>query len=297
MKKRGEVIATYISSALLIASLILSRQTYLKGKIKEDNDLPKEPTKQYFTKINKDIIKGKAELIYQDYIENEFNTVLPVKEEIETNKVEKRFNFAYINNDTIASNRRLKTEYKLEKYQKVIIIEEDNNKYFIEYINNDNISETGYVLKKDITILPDTFIEVDISSQTVKMYMDAKLVLESPVVTGMKGVTPTRLGYHEIYEMKEHTFLKGYNANGTLRYSRFVDYWIGFDIENRIGLHDAEYHHDEDIDVYHGWRTKEEFNKETYLEHGSLGCVNSLNETAKIIYENSEVGTKVLVHK
>ena len=50
-----------------------------------------------------------------------------------------------------------------------------------------------------------------------------------------------------------------------------------------IGLHDAS------------WRRK--FGGNIYLKDGSHGCVNMPSDKASDLYENVEVGTKVLVHK
>ena len=37
--------------------------------------------------------------------------------------------------------------------------------------------------------------------------------------------------------------------------------------------------------------------EQKYHWNGSNGCINLQKETAKLIYENSQIGTKVLVHK
>ena len=67
------------------------------------------------------------------------------------------------------------------------------------------------------------------------------------------------------------------------------------------GLHDAEYHtkYDKNGNYVkdHGWRSYDEFGTNIYHSNGSHGCINLPNQTAKEIYNNVEVGNKVLVKK
>ena len=131
-----------------------------------------------------------------------------------------------------------------------------------------------FVESKNITELPKKYIELDISDQNVKLFMDGKEVVDSKVVTG-KDSTPTREGCFEIFAKNRNRYLTGPG------YKSYVNYFMPFD--GGIGLHDAS------------WRS--EFGGEIYRENGSHGCVNMPYDDVKTIYENVEVGTKVLVHK
>ena len=62
------------------------------------------------------------------------------------------------------------------------------------------------------------------------------------------------------------------------------------------GLHDAEYHSC-DAKKNHGWRCREEFGGETYINNGSHGCVNMMHDDVMEVSEYVEVGTPVLVKK
>lgn len=212
-----------------------------------------------------------------------------IKENVEN------YPLGYITCDTAVYNTILDKEEKIEAYQKVIILDKLEKVTLVEYINSDNEPMRGLVLNEMLNELPDTFVEIDISQQIVRLYVDNSLALESNVVTGMSYESPTPIGCFDIDEKKSPTFLKGYDGAGNVTYSRFVDYWMPFN--GGIGLHDAEYHHDPEWGTYHGWRNPEDFGGNTYTYNGSHGCVNLLNEVAKEIYEKVEVGTKVLVHK
>ena len=180
----------------------------------------------------------------------------------------------------------------IDKYQKVYVIGYYKGYDKVVYELNGGSKIIGYVPASWINIIDELFIDIDISEQKIKMYQDNKEILNSNTVTGKKNESPTREGFFDIYHKEKNATLRGYNTNGTM-YASFVDYWMPFD--GGIGLHDAEYHNCSNGS--HGWRDSSTFGHDTYIYGGSHGCVNLLNDTAKFIYDNSEVGTKVLVHK
>ena len=155
----------------------------------------------------------------------------------------------------------------IDKCQKLIQIEDLGEWSYVKYGDL-----FGYVSNEYIKELPDKYIEVDISDQNIKYHNGEEIMLESDVVTGKQNSMDTRIGMFEIYGKQTARYLMG---------NSYVDYWMPFD--GGIGLHDAS------------WR--DEFGGEIYINSGSHGCVNLPFEIAKQIYENSEVGTKVLVHK
>ena len=155
----------------------------------------------------------------------------------------------------------------IDKCQKVVQIEDLGEWSYVKY--NDLY---GYVNNNYIKELPDNYIEVDINDQKLEYHIGEEIILESDVVTGKQNSMDTRIGMFEIYGKQTERFLMG---------RWYVDYWMPFD--GGIGLHDAS------------WR--DEFGGEIYINSGSHGCVNLPFDTAKEIYDNSEVGTKVLVHK
>ena len=183
----------------------------------------------------------------------------------------------YQNNDfaTVLKNTNLYDEYGnvievVERCQKVLRISSNSNVAFVQTESLQN----GYIYNDDLEILPDLFVEVDISDQVVRLYKDKKILLVTDTVTG-NPETPTYKGYFSVTYKERDTYLVGPG------YRSHVDYWIPFDGDN--GLHDAS------------WRST--FGGDIYLENGSHGCVNLSNEAAETIYDNVEAGTKVLVHR
>lgn len=142
----------------------------------------------------------------------------------------------------------------------------------------------GYINKEDVKELGDTFVVVDISDQTTYLYKNDELIMSSPVVTGKHNGTP--IGAFEIYNISTNRDLVGPG------YRSYVNYMMKF--HNNIGLHDAEYHTDEN-GRKHGWRNYEDFGGDTYKTNGSHGCVNMTHDAAETVYNNVTVGTKVLV--
>lgn len=142
-----------------------------------------------------------------------------------------------------------------------------------DYVLTDKYGEV-YIESKHLYRMENTFLEVCLDKQYVRLFNGTDVICLTPTVTGMEG-TPTNEGYFYIYSKEECAILKGED------YESYVDYWMPFD--GGIGLHDAS------------WRS--EFGSDIYLYNGSHGCVNLPYDAAKIIYENTDVGTPVLVHK
>ena len=186
--------------------------------------------------------------------------------------------FEYKENAYTTSNLNLREESDIEsdvitvidKCQKLMEIENLGDWSYVKYDEY-----VGYVYNDYIKSLPINYIEVDISDQNIKYYMGEEIILDSDIVTGKQNVSDTRIGMFEIYSRETSRYLTG------ATYSQYVDYWMPFD--GGIGLHDAS------------WR--DEFGGDIYINSGSHGCVNLPLDVAKTIYENSEVGSKVLVHK
>lgn len=134
---------------------------------------------------------------------------------------------------------------------------------------------SGYVIDELITVLPDNYIEVDLSSQKVKVVNNGEIVLYADVVTGKPG-TETDIGYTEVLSKTYNRPLIGPG------YRLDVQYFIHFNTSEE-GFHDNH--------------NRYAFGGDIYQTNGSHGCVNMALEDVKIMDENCEVGTKVLVHK
>ena len=121
----------------------------------------------------------------------------------------------------------------------------------------------------------NTYVEIDLTKQSLWFYKNGNLVVTGNVVTGNESLGhSTPEGIYKINAKQKDATLKGQD------YSSPVAYWMPFN--QGIGIHDAN------------WRT--EFGKDIYKLSGSHGCINSPYELAQTIYENIEVGTPVVCH-
>lgn len=157
--------------------------------------------------------------------------------------------------------------------------------FLLNYLGSDEtrLSKTVhtpvYLHETEVKGLDDvggTYIEVDITNQTIYFYMDRQLMVSSGVVTGnlrTRHGTPT--GAYFIYGKYKNRVLRGPG------YASYVRRWMP--VVKAIGLHDAN------------WRS--EFGDEIYKTNGSHGCVNMPDETTDIIFEYAEVGTPVLIYE
>ena len=164
-----------------------------------------------------------------------------------------------------------KTEEIIEENQMVLVKREfDQKLYVLDEFGNGKI-----IRKMDVQKLPDLYIEIDISDQRIRLYQGNEVVLQGSVVTGQANSTPTCEGYFKVNGNKAR--------KKTLKDGAFVEYWMPF-IDDLFGIHDAS------------WRWGN-FGGNIYLTNGSHGCVNTSNDIAEELYNNTGVGTPVLIHK
>lgn len=133
----------------------------------------------------------------------------------------------------------------------------------------------GYLDNSLITLLPEDYVEIDISDQKVKVVDDNEIVLYCDVVTGKPG--------HDTNEGLTEVLSKTYNRP-------MVGPGYRLDVEYCIEFNTSE-------ECFHDNRNRSEFGGEIYKTNGSLGCVNMKLEDVKVLDEHSEVGTKVITHK
>ena len=126
--------------------------------------------------------------------------------------------------------------------------------------------------------LPDTRVEINLSSQTCTFVRDGKKKFSCNIVSGTNGHR-TPEGIFEVSYKERNVDLKGENDDGS-KYSSHVDYWMPFN--GGIGLHDAD------------WRSS--FGGDIYVYNGSHGCVNMPPKYAKKLYNSIGAGTVVIVY-
>lgn len=126
-----------------------------------------------------------------------------------------------------------------------------------------------------------TYVEVDISKQTVYVYKKGKLKYKELCVTGNPNTGhATDEGVFYIQYKSAPATLHGFE-NGKHIYDTRVNYWMPF--HSGEGLHDAL------------WQPF--FGGSRYLYAGSHGCVNLSYKNAQRFYKLLKVNTPVIVHK
>ena len=167
------------------------------------------------------------------------------------------------------------TDY-VSKYESGEIYSAEGDYYLIKTYNN----QVGYIKKGTTGNLTDTAVVVDISSQTLVVYSGNKIVLTSPIVSGLANSSrETDIGIFCVLNKLKDTYLEDEEET----YKSHVDYWMPFN-ENGEGLHDAN-----------GWRSR--YGGDIYKTNGSHGCVNMPLEKAAELYDIISIGDSVLVHK
>ena len=120
----------------------------------------------------------------------------------------------------------------------------------------------------------DTYIEVDMTEQMMYYYLDGRLRLETPVVTGNTGRRwGTPEGVNFVYGKAVNRILSG------LGYESHVNFWMP--VKGNIGIHDAP------------WRN--EFGGDIYETAGSHGCINTPYDAMKELYGMVQTGTPVVM--
>lgn len=122
-----------------------------------------------------------------------------------------------------------------------------------------------------------SYIDVNLGAQTVTVYENAKVIMQTACVTGLPTAERrTHEGVFHIYYKQRNRTLRGEHHE----YASFVNYWMPFD--KGRGLHDAT------------WRGK--FGGDIYKYAGSHGCVNLPKDFAEELYGKVYVGETVYVH-
>ena len=119
----------------------------------------------------------------------------------------------------------------------------------------------------------NTFVEVDLTNQTVIYYKNGEVITQGNIVTGnLANGNATPAGVYKLDWKAKNFTLRGEG------YATPVNFWMPFN--GGIGLHDAS------------WRGS--FGGSIYKTNGSHGCVNMPYDVAKAIYENIEDYTTII---
>ena len=149
------------------------------------------------------------------------------------------------------------------------------------YVRNErNWDEGGYFVKSsEVTTLPEEFYFVDLDEQRLYyyyMFYNRYTTKEWPTRTGNDN-NPTHEGIFDIdWKAKDWEFT-------TFRGS-YAHYWIPYN-EYGEGFHDLI------------GDDEQNYGNEAYHQYGSHGCVRVPLNASEYIYNNSPVGTMVLVNR
>lgn len=124
-----------------------------------------------------------------------------------------------------------------------------------------------------------TYVEVDLSYQMMYVYIDGKMVISTPIVSGGPQ-SQTIPGAYAVWGKQRDTSLKGYNWVTKKEYSSPVSYWMPFDHVGQ-GIHDAP------------WQPA--FGGNLWQTNGSLGCINTPTNVMAQIFDIVEIGTPVII--
>lgn len=142
--------------------------------------------------------------------------------------------------------------------------------------------KSGKEVTKDLTFktpnatdeyVINTFVEVNLTNQTVVYYKNGELITQGNVVTGnVSEGNATPSGVYRLDWKAKDFVLRGPG------YASPVSFWMPFN--GGIGLHDAS------------WRSS--FGGSIYQTNGSHGCINMPYSVAEAIYNNIEDKTTII---
>lgn len=133
----------------------------------------------------------------------------------------------------------------------------------------------------------DTYIDVDITDQMVRIVQEGELTHEFVCITGKPdGKHDSTQGEHQVVRMEKDFVMTGeLNSAGVPEYRTPCDFFVAW-ASNGCAFHDAI------------WQPWERWNKLMYRQGwGSHGCANMRPADAATLYEIAYMGMPVLVHE
>lgn len=129
----------------------------------------------------------------------------------------------------------------------------------------------------------DTYVEIDLTAQTLWHYVDGEMVYTCGIVSGQPtpSVRKTLPGVYKVWYKARNYTMKSSNSAGE-SWEVECAYWTRVAIVG-IGLHDSQ------------WRGNN-VGGDIYKTNGSHGCINMTLKGAKYIYENVDYGTPVVMY-
>lgn len=127
-----------------------------------------------------------------------------------------------------------------------------------------------------------TYVEISIDQQRMWFYKNGTCLVDTPVVTGNpnKGNATPAGGVWRLKDKASPFTLVGKYPDGTIEYETPVNYWMPFN--GGVGIHDLT--------------SRSSFGGDIYTYNGSHGCINTPIDNVRVIYENIEVNTPIIVY-
>lgn len=127
----------------------------------------------------------------------------------------------------------------------------------------------------------DSYVEVDLQAQTMYIYKDGALAMQTPIISGRIGAN-TIPGAYSVWDKQQNTNLEGYDPLKQKDYSVPVSYWMPFDDIGQ-GIHDSP------------WQGQ--FGGDFYQNNGSLGCINTPLDVMDEVFNLVDLGTPVIIYE
>lgn len=129
----------------------------------------------------------------------------------------------------------------------------------------------------------NTYVEIDLSAQTLWHYVDGEMVYTCGIVSGQPNPSARKTlpGVYKVWFKARNYTMKSSNSAGE-SWTANCAYWTRVAIVG-VGLHDSQ------------WRGNN-VGGQIYKTNGSHGCINMTLSGAKYIYDNVEYGTPVVMY-
>lgn len=156
---------------------------------------------------------------------------------------------------------------------------------FVEWVEQRHSEDTTpfYTVKgfrRETNDIGNTYIEIDIDSQWMWVFVDGEVINQGPTVTGQPNLNAETPRNVNTLRMKERDrYLKGISPETGREYDSLVNFWFPINWSD-VGIHNST------------WRT--EFGGDIYLYNGSYACINVPDHLAVTIYEHVPIGAPVI---
>lgn len=148
------------------------------------------------------------------------------------------------------------------------------------------VSYTNSAKSRESNDIGNSYVEISIDQQTMWCYVDGKLLVSTPIVTGdiSKGHDTPRGGVWKVKGRRTDYTMTGKidPATGKPSYTAHCNYWIPYSEDLTIGIHDLV--------------SRAAYGGNIYLTNGSHGCINTPLEAVKQIYDVVAYGFPVVVY-